>query len=266
MRIITQLNSKYNELFNQIYIQGINGINFNLIYYLETIDKKIMATRDYKRFKLISLRKRELLTINGLIIFKRRYYFDIFNKCYVYLLDHFLGIEPFSRTDNIVKNKVIELITNNSYAKSSDLINPYINLSLSPSTMNSILSKLNIKTQIIKSKKTPDSIYIQIDEKYISFSPKKDSNSNQKHPVFAAVIFEGISIEKNRKKLINRHIITAINNKELQQKIHYFINNRYNIEEIKNTYIYGDGANYIKEYTNHLHYINAVYIPDKFHI
>ena len=56
--------------------------------------------------------------------------------------------------NNIVKNKVIELITNNSYAKSSDLINPYINLSLSPSTMNSILSKLNIKTQIIKSKKT----------------------------------------------------------------------------------------------------------------
>ena len=76
---------------------------------LEIFDLDIFSSIDRKRFEVVRIDERTLLTSCGIITFKRRYYYDHENENYVYLLDNQLGIPKNVRMSNELLLKILDL-------------------------------------------------------------------------------------------------------------------------------------------------------------
>lgn len=76
---------------------------------LERYDKDLYLIIDHKRFILIRLDERTLLSSYGIIQFKRRYYYDSFMGEYCYLLDNKLQIPKGKRMTNELILKMLDL-------------------------------------------------------------------------------------------------------------------------------------------------------------
>ena len=77
---------------------------------LERYDKDIYCSIDHKRFVLIRLDERALLSSYGILRFRRRYYYDSYMGEHCYLLDNRLQIPKSKRMANelILRTNAIE--------------------------------------------------------------------------------------------------------------------------------------------------------------
>jgi hypothetical protein len=79
----------------------------------------------------------------------------------------------------------------------------------------------------------------------------------------AIVMFEGI----NNHELINKKVFSSLDFSFLHKALDY-INDSYNVDNIKNVFLMGDGAGWIKNLRNEFRFhkkINVIYGLDKFH-
>lgn len=114
-----------------------------LIKTLENIDLKLYSDLDKVRWKLIRIDKRTILSTFGELTFKRRYYYDIDNEEYVYLLDNLLGIPKNTRITSEVRLKVLDLASEMSYSNVGKRIsNEFV---LSKSTLTRIIKDIIIE-------------------------------------------------------------------------------------------------------------------------
>lgn len=111
-------------------------------------------------------------------------------------------------------------------------------------TLNSIISRELPE----RSKITPETLYVLLDEKFIPTQNNGQKDAMVKH----AVIFEGMEPVKNHKsrfKLTGKHVLassgTGLNNEILD-----YIYDTYDIDRIKHIYVLGDGAGWIRNSVN----------------
>ncbi len=166
---------------------------------------------------------------------------------------------------------MIHYSCDNSFAKSgriiSDMIGNRVNLKekfrlVSRQTIRNTILRSNIAFVPIKAKETtPETIFIMFDEKFIPTQGNDHKDVMMKH----AVVFEGVEKQGKRTKLVGKHCFAAkigIHNKILD-----YLNERYDVEQIKTLYVLGDGAKWIKAQTQHYGFDNnrVRYALDKYH-
>lgn len=95
--IVTEKELDFKGLERIVWLDVVGIFRKVIVEVLEAIDLQLAGERDVRRFELKGLERRRLITLVGVIEFRRRYYWDHEEKRWVYLLDEALGLAPEAR-------------------------------------------------------------------------------------------------------------------------------------------------------------------------
>ena len=204
---------------------------------------------------------RKIITIFGEIDFKRRYYLDKEKNERVYLLDEYFKIAPKERLLENVETRLIEEAIETNYEKAGKVA--AYKTEISKQTIMNKISELNINIEKIKpeAKKVVDNIYCIADEDHVHLQ-----KGGIEEPRLI-VVYDSIMKDRKRTKLCNKkHFGGVYKGKidDLWEEVLTYIDNTYDLKKVKNIYILGDGANWIK---TGLEWIpGSINVLDKFHL
>ncbi len=219
----------------------------SLINIFEKIDQAYKNSSERKcKYDIKSYHTRTIMTVFGEITYKRTFYVSkLTNKNFCYV-DRLLGLHKYDFFDPYLKALILEYAANHSMPKIAKYINDLIGNRIKIKSSFNYLSRQTIRNIIMNAKiskpeykafKTPSTIHIIADEKWIP-----TQNNNQKRVMQKSiVVFEGI--ENN--KLKNKQIFASLDNSFLKSCLDY-IYCVYDIDSINYIYFMGDGASWIK--------------------
>ena len=261
-------NTRYLALISNLQNSIRNIVKSAIVSLFETLDAEYKDSKDRLLYYYINKTnvKRTIITVVGEISFERTYYKDKnTGKCFFYI-DSLFNLPKYDHYDSIVKGIAIDNAFHTSQAQSarttSALISDVTYFSdydvLKDIPRQSIfnwIKKWNVPNIIPESIDTPENLYVMADEKYIGC---QDLENNLMIKSF--VTFEGIEqVGKHRRKLLNRSVFSC-NTPSAWAPFMDFIAKKYDFSKIKNIYLLGDGASWIREGTKELrlHPINNV--------
>ena len=286
--IFNQFSSNLKEELNKIttnnvftYVNLISNLDQalcdiarnNLVVIFETIDKSYSNSIERKhKYHIKAHHNRTILTIFGEITFNRTYYsFKDGTGSFCYL-DRYLGLKKHDYFDPYIKSLVVEYAANNSVPTICNMINELIGNRVKLNGKIKFLIRQTARNIILDAKfanppkkelDTPESIYIIADEKWVA----TQNNGKEKAMVKSIVTFDSIK-EKPRRSLNNKRIFASFkSNKFLDDTLDYLYYT-YDTDKIKNIFVMGDGARWIRTLTNHFQFnkeTNIVFALDKFH-
>lgn len=273
-------NDNKNKVFN--YIDILSNMDETLCELAKETIKEVFKAID-KGFRLSSERRakyhikayheRTILTIFGEITYKRTFYTDKFNNGSYCHLDEYLGLKKHDYFDPYIKALVIEKAADNSAPKVAKFINELIGSRIKITDSFCYLSRQTIRNIIIEAgisnvkpeeTTTPETLYIMADEKFIS----TQNNDNKQVMVKSVVTFEGIHIKNKRRTIKNKKIFSTFGRKGPAEEVLDYLNQIYDLDNIKNVFFMGDGASWIKNLSWEFKFnkdTNLVYALDKFH-
>lgn len=255
----------FKELSNKYLLNKLKNkyINYDNNYFKNYHNKKY--------FKVSKIRNRTILTEYGLLTYSRRIYKNKYNGNIFVPTDIYVGIKPYSRIINEIKNIIINKIgQKTSYKDIQDEFNIYI----SKTTISNIFKNIKIKEILPQEKikvKDNEYIYINVDD---CFVPVWNKNKKRELQKIRSISYNTgkKQIGKNRNKLLNKKYNFMFNYK-FNHKQDYFEDN----PTVESTWkglikyydfynpklvVAGDGASWIRTLAK---YLNAHYIFDKYH-
>lgn len=221
---------------------------------------------------------RTIKTVFGQLHFTRTQYQDRATKKMYYHVDTVLGLPKYDHYDPLVKSMIVELYAEqNSMIKVGKIIGDRINFhyNLDSDRKKFATSRQTVYNTIKKAKKlvyeapkaamTPENIFIMADEKFIPLQ-RENKDRPSKLMVKMASIFDGKSTANKRTTLLNKYSV-ATETSNFWPHLWEVLNQRYNLDKVKQINILGDGANWIKAGVNELRYghITVSFSLDKFH-
>lgn len=301
MAIITQVN--FNELGSSLYdslsskLDGITRVNpavgstYDFLAFMEIISRE---SEEFVRKLIVSLlekmdldfrnspgrsssyyvkqtRYRTIVTMYGVITFKRTEYLDrLNNRPYIYV-DSKLHLDSRERYAPDVRAKIYS-----NYADSKSMIEVGRNIgdlieakyhngdpktfAIPRQTVQRILKDAKEVRVLSDTKKDIDILNILLDEKWIPGQYNlNDKEDNKKIMTKAALIFEGY--EKKDKSPTKRNRLVGCTyyssyTKDFSDGLLELLDSKYNLDKIKEINFMGDGANWIKEVSNNLLFPN----------
>ena len=253
---VTSFEEIVNDLIKEIKITGLENIR----KLLEAIDQALFLQKQ-DHMKVVKFKERVIQTTIGMLRFKRRYYFDTYEKKYRYLLDAYLSIPKRNRYMDSVKLKIIEAASEMSYEKAGRY-GCEDNLPASKSTVCRLIK--NTEFYIVDNNKiikNDAKIHLQIDEKYVNVN----GYSNQKK-LYTATIFKGVKIKGKKRVLQNRTLISGSKITTFYKRINTQLVKKYKVSLDDEIYVSGDLAPYIQNSPEKIYVCKATYVPDKFHV
>lgn len=244
------------------------SIILNYVEYLDKhFDESDIRKRDYHRK---DYRYRTIITVFGVLTFKRRIYENKYTKkCYTHV-DRKLGLPKYDRFAPCVRALILERYSMlNSMIKVGKITGEeiYSKFTLNPERKLFSISRQTVynickKSKIIKPKterlqQTPKTIYIMADEKYIAGQDGLNIIVKQ------AVIYEGIVVKNRRTKLIRSYVVSHIG-PNLWDEVYDKFALRYDTDKAKKIFIMGDGASWIKTGVNT--FPGSKFALDRFHL
>lgn len=207
-----------------------------------------------KTYHVKSYHKRSIMTVFGLVTYERTFYSNKHSGESYCHVDSLLGLKKHDHFDPYVKALVVEASCDNSFAAAGRQVSaiigervhldrrmPHISRQTARTfTRESIISK----TSPCRRERTPETLYIMFDEKFIP----TQNNDGRDVMVRHAVVFEDINPVKNHKnryELVNKHVMASVET-GFNNEILDYIYDTYDIEVIKRIYVLGDGAGWIK--------------------
>ena len=231
-------------------------------FVLEYAEEIIFKLKERKKeFGSLEIDDRKIISIFGEIDFKRRYYIDKSTNERVYLLDEYFKIAPKERLlENVETNLIKEAIETN-YEKAGKVVSYKTEIS-KQTVMNKISElKINIEEEKEVTKKVVDNIYCIADEDHVHLQ-----KGGIEEPRLI-VVYDSIMKDGKRTKLCNKkHFGGVYKGKidDLWEEVLTYIDNTYELDKVKNIFILGDGANWIK---TGLEWIpQSINVLDKFHL
>lgn len=267
-----------NKVFN--YIDLVSNLDSSLcdivknslVTIFEAIDKSYSNSIERKhKYHIKAHLKRSILTIFGEITFTRTFYSDKNNNGSYCYLDRFLGLKKYDYFDPYIKAIIVEYSANNSIPTVVNMINELIGNRIKLKDKIKYLNRQTIRNIILEAKlsnpekkelNTPDTLYVIADEKWIH----TQRNNNENVMVKSIVTFDSIN-NKPRRSLNNKMIFADYKNGLINNVLDYLYYT-YDTDKIKNIYVMGDGAKWIKGLTNYFQFnnnCNVIYALDKFH-
>ena len=266
---------------------------------LENDDRKIMKTRDSKKYRHKGLRKNIIKTIMGEVEYRRAIYEmeeDGIKKT-VYLLDEKMHINAEGKVSENLIEKVIETVPiTDSYRKAETVIKETTNETLSFEEIRTITMKIGDKIaskekeerkamkkgQLVAGEKQIAALFEEVDGIWINLQGKdrkerlnkqeekckkenKEFNPKMKikTEVKLHVMYEGWKKGDKRHPLVNKQYIAGIMKpKEIRELRDARVYQQYDIKSIKLRVTNGDGAKWTKGTTAK----GGIYQKDQFHI
>lgn len=231
---------------------------------LETTDDEIKKSRERKKEWVVE-RKAEEKTINtvlGEVRYKRTYYHNKATGKYAHLLDNQVGIEPHERMEDSLRARLVKNAATMSYQKSIDQLSQS-GITSRMSVCNAIKSLKTIPNDAVKTNKkdTPRVLYIEADEDHVAMQNGTSAIAK------IAYVHEGkAEVNKNRYKLKNKRYFSDVknNNQEMWIDVANYLEETYDMTQVENIYLSGDGANWIKEGLGWID--KSKYVLDRFHL
>ncbi len=251
--------SKFTDDLNDRLMKlGYDLTKFSLSY----AEDIIFNLRERKnQFESLEIDDRKIITIFGEIDFKRRYYIDKETKQRVYLLDEYFKISPKERFLENVETRLIEEAIESNYEKAGKVAAYKTEIS-KQTIMNKISElKINIEETKTTSKKVVDNIYCIADEDHVHLQ-----KGGIEEPRLV-VVYDSIMKDGKRTKLCNKKHFGGVYTgriDDLWEEVLTYLDNTYELDKVKNIYILGDGANWIKTGLEWLP--NSINVLDKFHL
>ena len=268
-----------NKVFNYINLLSsldntlCNIAKNSLVSIFETIDKSYCNSIDRKRkYHVKAHLSRTILTIFGEITFKRTFYTDRYNKGSFCYLDRFLGLKKHDYFDPYIKAAIIEYSANNSIPTVVNMINELIGNRIKLDNKIKYFNRQTIRNIILSAKfsnptkkelTTPDTLYIIADEKWVN----TQNNHKEQVMVKSIVTFDSI-VPKPRRHLNNKRIFAGFKSSDFLNDTLDYLYYSYNLDNVKNIFVMGDGASWIKKLTYHFKVnsnTNVIFALDKFH-
>ena len=303
MEIITQNYEKILENliisnFSEI-IKGNNQLDagenkvFNYIKILDTLDEKICEIalkslkaifdsidRGYKnsperihKYHIKARCKRTIMTIFGELTYNKTVYSNKYNKGSYCFIDDYLGLKKYDYFDPYIKATILDYSANNPYSKVAKLINDMIGNRIKLKEPFQIISRQTIRNIILSSDtskkeyqelETKENLYIMADEKFIA----TQNNNNEDVMVKQIVVFDDRQTSNNRTKLVNKQTFASFENNDMLNECLDYLYYVYDMDKIKNIYVMGDGAKWIRNLRQHFVVNNTTNVSfnlDKFH-
>ena len=229
---------------------------------LEYAEEIIFKLKERKaEFESLEKDDRKIITIFGEIDFKRRYYLDKETEKRVYLLDEYFKIAPKERLLENVETRLIEEAIETNYEKAGKVASYKTEIS-KQTIMNKISElKINVEEKKHATKKIVDNIYCIADEDHVHLQ-----KGGIEEPRLI-VVYDSIIRNGKRTKLCNKKHFGGVYTKridDLWEEVLTYIDNTYDLEKVKNVFILGDGAKWIKTGLEWLP--KSINVLDKFHL
>ena len=203
-------------------------------------------------------------TILGDVTLNRRYYQHKNHSNFVYLLDDFLGLEPHQRIDGSLEEDILRKASEMSYQKTID---SYEDIGIhSRVTVKNIVHKHEAKSNNLPTgeKRIVPYIYVEADEDHVAYQ----NGTNQE--IKLVYIHEGFKEKKSEKersqlKITRRFAGRYKDTEELWEDVNHFIEEQYDTSKVKQIYLSGDGAPWIKKGLDYLP-ARTKFVLDPFHV
>ncbi len=273
------IKSNENKVFNYINLLDtldnslcLVAIN-SLISIFNSIDNGFKNSPERRhRYHIKARNTRTIMTIFGEITYHKTIYENKFTHEYFCFIDDYLGLAKYDYFDPYIKACIIDYSSQYPYSQVAKMMNDLINKRIKIDNAHPIISRQTIRNIILSSKlstpkieqlETPETLYIMADEKFIA-----TQNNDQKDIMIKSIVtFDG-RIEKNGKSILkNKRIFADVDSNCANESLDYLYY-VYDVDEIKNIYVLGDGAKWIKNLTNYYKFnknTNLLFCLDKFH-
>lgn len=237
---------------------GYDLTKFSLEY-AENIIFKLKERKE--QYESLEKDNRKIVTIFGEIDFKRRYYLNKTTNERVYLLDEYFKIAPKERLLENVETQLIEEAIETNYEKAGKVA--AYKTEISKQTIMNKISELNIniEDEKVSQKKIVDNIYCIADEDHVHLQ-----KGGIEEPRLI-VVYDSIMKNGKRTKLCNKKHFGGVYTgriDDLWEEVLTYIDNTYELDKVKNIYILGDEANWIKTGLEWLP--KSINVLDKFHL
>ena len=250
---------------------------------LESVEKTIRDSAFRKQNYYVEHKedRRTLLTRFGNIEIKRAYYTPKSSGKGLYLLDKYIGIDPNDKISQAALASALREAVETSYRKggeeacmTSDII--------TKQTVKKLIHELEVEMpeDIPEQKKKIKNLHIQADEDHVALqfyrergdlcnTGRKNNTAMPKLILLYEDIIEDGKAGCGRFKLTGKHYFGGIYegreaNEDLWLEVQQYIYNHYDMENLQNVYIAGDGAPWIVAGCGILE--KSKFVLDKFHL
>lgn len=176
----------------------------------ESYDELLRTRKELRpEWYIVKRDETTLLTSMGNVTYHKTLFKNKFTGQYEYLLDRIMGIEKHARMTEDAQAKLLEEALQTSYQKAGETIS-VSDVTVSKETvMNKIHTLTFPKTKPQEKKKAVEYLYIDADEDHVSLQYLQKKGDMSKHRTNTAMpkliyVYEGISTENGRNKLINK--------------------------------------------------------------
>ena len=198
---------------------------------------------------------RTIMTVFGEVTYHKTIYENKFTHEFYCFIDEYLGLAKYDYFDPYIKACILDYSAQYPYSQVAKMMNDLINKKINIDKPFQIISRQTIRNIILSSKyskpeikqlETPESLYIMADEKFIA----TQNNNHNDVMVKSIVTFDGRTEENGRTRLKNKHVFADIDSNCAETSLDYLYY-VYDMDKIKNIYVMGDGAKWIKALTNY---------------
>jgi len=228
---------------------------------LENLDEKIRENKEERPGYWVERRddEKSVLTVFGKVNYTRTYYRNKHDGICKHLVDEIAGYTPHMKVDPVVKGELLDHAAEKSYEKATKALSLYnAGKKLSRQTVSNIVKSFdNPRTyEEQEPKKEVPVVYIEADEDHLSVRGNKRLYGK------LAYVHEGI--RAGRLKSPKYFSGVTKDSEDLWFEILDYIYSTYDVENLEQIYISGDGARWIRQGTEYIP--GSKFVLDKFHL
>lgn len=259
---------------------------FNLVCFIgRFLTESILTMEDAKLHKEIKKQYRNkgyaitvIKTVYGEVKYKRHKYIKINEEgkeVIIIPLDEKLKVEKIGLVSKNLADKIVEVAAKNPFRNTSDIISKTTGANISHQACWKIVQEVgesikneeeNLVNKMYENELKPEKevkvLFEEEDGVWLKMQGKKHEKK-PKQELKVGTIYEGITKEKKRRKLVNKRVFAGFEDSEtFHEKRESQVRSIYNVKRIEKRILNGDGATWIKDqYTD-----DKIYQLDSFHV
>lgn len=219
----------------------------------EQLDNEYSNSVERKRKYVINKSnvERTLITIFGEVTFKRTYFKSKLDGSKYFFIDDVFGLPKYDHYDSIIKGLAVDRTYSSNQAEAGRNIGERISkikditgdrnlLHIPRQSVHNWIKNWNTPNTVYKEQKTPYILYVMADEKFLGCQDLEGDIMAK-----CMIAFEDVKhVSKDRNMLVNKTVFTTFGDNPWGKFLDV-LNQKYDLEKVKEIKLLGDGANWI---------------------